>query len=570
MSHDQTIIGLMGPEIKISDHDSRKGQVFGKVTLEGLIARGGMADIYRGRHSDLDRLVAVKIPKQREEDSVVIARMRAEAKSQFDLKRICGKGILSILDVGETPEPHIIMEYVDNSITLDQLILDNPNGLFDPKYLLQVLEIMRESFTVVWKAHEKGIIHRDIKPANILVVIDKSVVEEVYAIDWGLVKKPGQNLQLTSIVSNIGSPFFMAPEQGAKNKLVGPKADVFAAAATLFAAVMGELLFKPKDPDTKIEDLSEFEMVWLFKEFWDDKYIQERIKVCPAWLQPILAPALKIDIDERCTMAEFIELIEGGINVLKRKMEKSCNATVETPVLTKEALREITGEKKKRSFGSKATWLLCGILAAISGAVALFIAFGGSNEPEHKNMGTKPKDVGIRKSTMRVEVQEPTRKRLRVRPKPSRHWPKLGPPRKGHLMPSNEYIEKLFKLESELCLKSGYRRDTYDKSPTNHLGCMRKRIRKLYYSKHYAAAILLLDQTIPNFCFYISMQYDTNMRDECERAKQDKKHYFKPVSGIQMSIYDKRLTRRIPIRNRIRRERKAWYIQKYYKKKPKK
>ncbi|MCK4793167.1 MAG: hypothetical protein KAV87_56070, partial [Desulfobacteraceae bacterium] len=291
------------------------------------------------------------------------------------------------------------------------------------------------------------------------------------------------------------------------------------------------------------------------------------IKDGPKWLQSIVARAFTVDPDERITMGEFVELIEGGIVALKHKMAKSNNATVETPQLTEEVMREITGGKKKRFFGKVATLSLLGVLVLIAVIVGSVYMFGGSDEPEQETKQVDTAPMNIEPTTMASpKVVKPVLKRARARPKPA----SLSSPPKGHVMPSDDYIDKLLKEKLKWCLQNGYRRRTYGKSLTNYLGCMRKRVNDLYYTKHRATAILLLDSIRPYFCFYPATKYDSTLRAECKRIKKDNKRYFKFVSALQGASYNKRLTARMPIRNRIRRERRAWFEKKYnLKSKPK-
>ena len=93
-------------------------------------------------------------------------------------------------------------------------------------------------------AHLRNVVHRDVKPDNILVLPDG----RAKLTDFGLAKDHNNDMDLTRAASGLGTPNFMAPEQFADAKTVGPRADVYALAATLYAAVTGRVPFAAKTP----------------------------------------------------------------------------------------------------------------------------------------------------------------------------------------------------------------------------------------------------------------------------------------------------------------------------------
>lgn len=583
----KTKLGLSDPQIPIPEvKDTKIGKMFGDIRLEELIGWGGMGEIYKGFHTVLQRYVAVKIPLGSNREYTI--RMITEACSQFDLK---GDHIVTVLGASMNPEPHIVMEYKENSETLEDYTNRNIHRLLDPEYLLGVFDALRKVFITLHRAHtrkdSKGnpgpIIHRDVKPGNILVVENSNGSLHPSVIDWGLAKiDKGTNL--TSDGTIIGSLHFMAPEQARSNLVVGPKADVFSAALTTFYAVMGDYLYQTEEPGGNIMDLTLNELIYLTFVWCNDPekpdLISNRLKDCPKWLERILAPALVIDPEKRVGMMQFVKLLEGGIAELNAQLLKQNGSvpsgiiprshqddvTVEAPTLTEKAMKEMAVEKES-SFGKKASVLLLGVLAVIAGFVAVFHVFGGNstNSLKHKAAMDAPAPMLVSSA----EVIVPPEKRARARPqmpKPilSKSKPRaFYPPPEGDEMPSDDYIDTLFMHKSNWCLKNGNMHETYDKSLTNYLGCMRGIIRHLFYTKHRGTAILLLDSTYQYFCFYPATSYDKTLKAECARAKQDKARYFKPLSGGIVDAYDKRLSKRVPVRNRIRRERRAWFKKKY-------
>src|SRR5260370_20924154 len=135
----------------------------GRYELDGVIGRGGMAEVYRARDLRLDRIVAIKtLRPDLARDHTFQARFRREAQSAASLNH---PSIVAVYDTGEdnstgTPVPYIVMEYVDGRTVRDLLIeghrllpvpaLENGSGrLRAPEY-----------------NHHAGISQRDLKPRH--------------------------------------------------------------------------------------------------------------------------------------------------------------------------------------------------------------------------------------------------------------------------------------------------------------------------------------------------------------------------------------------------------------------
>jgi len=564
----ETKMGIGDPNVDrllSGEHDLRIGKAYGNVIVEERIGWGGMGEIYRGRHSLLDQQMAVKIP--RSGDRVVLARMITEARSQSALK---GPHIVPVKDAGLDPEPYITMEYIEGSETLEEYCNTSMYQIFDPGHLLQLLTAFKQVLITLNNAHhnkdkegkDDPITHRDVKPANILVVKEGHGKLHPYVIDWGLVKKQDDN-NLTAESDTVGTLYHMAPEQMRGKDKVGPKSDVYSAVTTLYWMMTGAHIYKSKDSEVSVTDMGYVEFASFLIVWWKEPdQLQERIDELPkelGWLKPILSRGLLVDSEERMSMAHFIKLVEMGIVDLQQQMKdryggvtssvisrpRSDDRTVEIPTVTEQKVKEMKNPDEKSGFGRLASLLLLVILVLIGGSVGLYYAFGGGSEPQQQT--NKSQDAGMRKFTSRAEVVNSPRKR--IRPKP------LPPPPKGHIMPSDPYIELLFHKKLKTCKQ---------KADVHKLNCMRKIIRHLYWSGYKGTAILLFDQTYPWFCFYHAKKFDKTIREECKRAwDNDRPSYFKLVSGVQVGKYNDRLKGRMEMRNRIRRERIAWFKKKY-------
>jgi serine/threonine protein kinase len=108
----------------------------------------------------------------------------------------------------------------------------------------EAVQIITQVAQALQYAHLRGVVHRDVKPDNILVLPDG----RAKLTDFGLAKDFNNDMDLTRQSSGLGTPNFMAPEQFADAKSVGPRSDVYSLAATLYAAVTGLLPFAAKTP----------------------------------------------------------------------------------------------------------------------------------------------------------------------------------------------------------------------------------------------------------------------------------------------------------------------------------
>src|ERR1700724_511589 len=136
----------------------------GRYEVTHLIARGGMAQVYRALDLRLGRHVALKVLfPELSVDRAFVERFRREAQAAANLSH---PNIVSIYDWGEGERTYfIVMEYIDGR-TLSQLIRQGP---LDAE---QAASIAADVAAALSFAHDHGVIHRDVKPGNVL--IDKS------------------------------------------------------------------------------------------------------------------------------------------------------------------------------------------------------------------------------------------------------------------------------------------------------------------------------------------------------------------------------------------------------------
>jgi hypothetical protein len=202
--------------------------VGGRYQLADLIGRGGMGSVWRAEDTVLSRQVAVKVVERSataDPGEDVLARGAREARAAARLNHPHAVTVHDVVEEGDRCA--IVMELVD-APTLGDLV-----RLHGPLAPQRVAAIGLQLVDVLAAAHAAGIVHRDVKPSNVMVLPD----DRVKLTDFGIASLQGDP-QLTRPGTTMGSPRFMAPEQ-ATGEAVGPPADWWALAATLYFAVEG-------------------------------------------------------------------------------------------------------------------------------------------------------------------------------------------------------------------------------------------------------------------------------------------------------------------------------------------
>jgi len=212
----------------------------GRYQLQRLIAAGGMASIYIGMDTRLDRFVAVKIMHPHlANDEEFVNRFIREAKAAAALSH---PNIVAIQDQGwnegGSPAVFIVMEYIDG-FTLRELL--HERGSLSPE---DVLRYMIPIVSALAEAHKYGIVHRDIKPENILISKDG----RVKLADFGLAR--GEQLGATMTVESsvvLGSVSYLSPEQ-VQRGISDFRSDIYSVGVVLFELLTGKKPYEGESP----------------------------------------------------------------------------------------------------------------------------------------------------------------------------------------------------------------------------------------------------------------------------------------------------------------------------------
>ena len=198
--------------------------------LDDVIARGGMATVYRATDTRLDRTVAVKVMHRAlADDPDFVARFTREARAAA---RLSTPEVVAVHDQGTDPETglaYLVMEHVRGT-TLRHLL--EQRGALSPARAVSLLEPVLVALAA---AHTAGLVHRDVKPENVLLGDDG----RVKVADFGLARAVETSTLTATTGLLIGTVAYLAPEQVESGR-ADARSDVYAAGILLFELLTGD------------------------------------------------------------------------------------------------------------------------------------------------------------------------------------------------------------------------------------------------------------------------------------------------------------------------------------------
>ena len=220
--------------------DTLIGRRIGQYKILEKIGQGGMAEVYKGFQSNLNRYVAIKVlGRTLRDDPVFTKRFQREAQASASLSHA---NVIRIFDYGAFEGGHyIVMEYIEGTDLRAEMDRRKREGRgFTPGETLHILSQVAEALDY---AHKQGVIHRDIKPANILLSSEGQVVLS----DFGLAMLRNRVSQMT-MGHSFGTPEYIAPEQAIDSRAAVPQSDVYALGAILYEIVANRPPFYAESP----------------------------------------------------------------------------------------------------------------------------------------------------------------------------------------------------------------------------------------------------------------------------------------------------------------------------------
>ena len=293
------------------------GKRLGNYRVVAAIGHGGMAKVYKGYQPLLDRYVAIKVLDPRfATDEEFRARFQREAAA---IARLRHPNIVQVYDSGTRSLIHyMVMEYIAGDTLKTRIRAARAMGeQLSPH---EIMTVLRGVAAALDHAHAREIIHRDVKPANIMLRIEEIAPEKDSSglplddttyrtfmpvlTDFG-VAKIMEGVQFTGTGMTIGTPDYMAPEQGGSGQITH-RADLYSLAVILYEMLTGELPFTADTP-----------VAVLMKHMSDTPpSIRDRAPELPEALAQVMERALAKTPEERFPSgAALVQAVEQAWNL---------------------------------------------------------------------------------------------------------------------------------------------------------------------------------------------------------------------------------------------------------------
>jgi eukaryotic-like serine/threonine-protein kinase len=377
----------------------------GRYELDGVIGRGGMAEVYRARDARLDRVVAIKtLRSDLARDPTFQARFRREAQSAASLNH---PSVIAVYDTGEdmidgNPIPFIVMEYVEGRTLRD--VLREEQRLMPERAMEMVDGVLR----ALDYSHRGGIVHRDIKPANVMLTSSG----EVKVMDFGIARALADSAAtMTATAQVIGTAQYLSPEQ-ARGERVDARSDIYSTGCVLYELLTGR---PPFQGDSAVAIAYQH----VREEAPPPSHLDPSI---PHWADAIVMKALAKDPNHRyqsaaemradiqrasqgMPIAAATTVMNAGTQLMSGPPTQATRPTTMgydlPPVNYAEAERRPDGRGKKI-----ALWSVVGVLA-LGAIIALAYMFaGGGASPEATTVAIPAGIVGSDQDAAKVQLEQ--------------------------------------------------------------------------------------------------------------------------------------------------------------------
>ncbi|HEY3381532.1 MAG TPA: serine/threonine-protein kinase [Vicinamibacterales bacterium] len=269
----------------------------GRYEVTGLLAAGGMGEVYRARRVLLGDEVVIKVIRAGGQDAGDLRdRFMRESRTCAQLRH---PNIVTILDfaIAEDGQPYLVMEYLNGRSLADEL------AALGPMSPAAVQEIVEPLCGALQLAHDSGIVHRDLKPANIVGHTFGSDQRVFKIIDFGLANiRAGGDTRMTRMDQFVGTLLYASPEQ-VQGLDVDGRCDIYSLGVVVFEMLTGRPPFQSANP-----------MGLITKHLCEPPPVPSQVQpAVPAWLDAVVLEALAKDpADRHQTMSDFARALAGS------------------------------------------------------------------------------------------------------------------------------------------------------------------------------------------------------------------------------------------------------------------
>src|SRR3984885_11062973 len=212
------------------------GELLDHYRLDAVVARSGMATIFRATDQRTGRQVAIKVPHPEvESDPALFDRFSREEDIG---KRLDHPGVMKVFPEEDSSQLYMVVEWVDGKL-LRQILQQQKRLPLDQvgKIILQICDVLQY-------VHSHQVVHRDLKPENIMI----DVQDRIKLIDFGIAGSAGaRRLTFANFSKTMGTPDYISPEQ-VKGKRGDVRSDIYALGVMLYEMSTGALPFSGPSP----------------------------------------------------------------------------------------------------------------------------------------------------------------------------------------------------------------------------------------------------------------------------------------------------------------------------------
>ena len=207
------------------------GDLLDHYRIESMVARSGMATIFRATDVDSGRTVAIKIPHpEMEADPQLFERFKREQEIGEKLDH---PGVMKVFKDARRSRIYMVMEWVEGQLLRNLLAAA---GKLPPDRAARITARVCDALDYI---HTNGVVHRDMKPENIMVDSE----DRIKLIDFGIAANEGSRRLTFAKLSNVmGTPDYISPEQ-VKGKRGNARSDIYAMGVMLYEMLTGKVPF---------------------------------------------------------------------------------------------------------------------------------------------------------------------------------------------------------------------------------------------------------------------------------------------------------------------------------------